>query len=284
MAFEIVTPVPQDPPVVLPSLADGYEAFVQIEPEIVAMSADEVGRVTADVTRSCAIGLGAVPAILSLRPQIAQALPDFPMDHIDKLNAYIFAAYYAHLMAAPPARDVEKLQALSAEGTPLREDLLVQADALAHKGYFDSARVTEIRGGTGYLDLANDLIALSLLFRQAWSLVQGKTTVAQAECERADQLGRDILAAMGARLQPNGEPTTVDQAMDKRARAFTLFQRAYESCRRAATYLRWNDGDADILVPSIFTRPRSRRPAVEEPVAVAPAGANGGTTTTTAGA
>src|SRR5262245_20131721 len=259
MAFEIVPPTQPQPVPFLPSLEDGYEAYLKIEPEIVALRPEEVVRITTDVARSCAIALGAMAAILSLRPQIEEKLPKHSVEQVDKLTDYVLAAYYAHLMASPPPRDVEKMQALAVVATPLREDLLVQADALAHKGYFDTAKVAEIKGGTGYLDLANDLIALSLLFRQAWSVVQGKTTVVQADCEKADKLGREILGAMGSRLQPNGEPTTVDQAMDKRARAFTLFQSAYESCRQAAAYLRWQEGDADVLVPSIFTKARSRR-------------------------
>lgn len=54
-----------------------------------------------------------------------------------------------------------------------------------------------------------------------------------------------------------------------RLRAFTLLSRAYNEARRAAVYLRWNDGDADSLVPSFYgavqgdakapTRKRPRR-------------------------
>jgi len=276
--FVIVKPSDPSSPVVFPSLEDGYEAYVKVEPEILALPPGDVVRVQADVTRCCAIALGAMPAIQSLKPLVQTELPAFPVDTIDKLTDYVFAAYYAHVIADAPARNVEKLQKLNEEAVPLREDLLVQAAALAHKGFFDAAKVEEIRGGSGYLDTANDLIGLSLMFRMNWPTVETKTTVVQAECERADQLGRDILIALGARLQPNGEPTTIEEAIDRRARAFTLFQRNYEACRKAAAYLRWDEGDADSLVPSLFIKSKSRKPVVEEP----PADAGGGGATTPA--
>jgi hypothetical protein len=264
-SFEIALPTkPSDAPT-LPSLEDGYESYRKLEAEILAVPEVEVLRVQVDVTRACAIALGAVKAIHSMKPLVAGKLPAHDVHAIDNIADYIFAAYYAHAISAPPARDVEKLQKLAEEAAPLREDLLVQAEALAHKGYFDGGKVAEIRGGTGYLDMATDLTSLSLLFRSGWTIVKDKTTVSQEEAERADVLGRELLAAVGARLQPNGEATSLDIAMDRRARAFTVFQRAYERCRQAAAYLRWDEGDAEALVPSLFTRGRSRKPVVNEP-------------------
>jgi hypothetical protein len=273
-SFEIALPNKPSETPSLPSLEDGYESYRKLEAEILAVPEVEVVRVQVDVTRACAIALGAVKAIQSMKPLVTGKLPAHDLQAIDNIVDYIFAAYYAHAISAPPARDVEKLQKLSEEATALREDLLVQAEALAHKGYFDAGKVAEIRGGTGYLDTATDLTSLSLLFRSGWTIVKDKTTVTQQEAERADVLGREILAAMGARLQPNGEATTLDEAMDRRARAFTVFQRAYERCRQAAAYLRWDEGDADSLVPSLFIRARSRKPVVTvtEPEVPAPDG------------
>lgn len=264
-SFEIAIPNHQPQTPTLPSLEDGYESYRKLEPEILAVPEAEVLRVQVDVTRACAIALGAVKAIQSMKPLVTGKLPAHDVQAMDNIVDYIFAAYYAHAISAPPARDVEKLQKLAEEAAPLREDLLVQAEALAHKRYFDAGKVAEIRAGTGYLDIATDLTSLSLLFRSGWPLVKDKTTVTQEEAERADVLGREILAAMGSRLQPNGEATTLDQAMDRRARAFTVFQRAYERCRQAAAYLRWDEGDAESLVPSLFLRPRSRKVAVAGP-------------------
>ncbi|MBI5479925.1 MAG: hypothetical protein HY906_13755 [Deltaproteobacteria bacterium] len=40
--------------------------------------------------------------------------------------------------------------------------------------------------------------------------------------------------------------------MDRRDRAFTLLVNAYDTFQRAVTYLRWNEGDAGTIAPSLF--------------------------------
>ena len=35
---------------------------------------------------------------------------------------------------------------------------------------------------------------------------------------------------------------------------------AYDACRRAVSYLRWNEGDADAIAPSLFARGGGRKP------------------------
>jgi hypothetical protein len=59
-----------------------------------------------------------------------------------------------------------------------------------------------------------------------------------------------------------------------RARAFTVFARAWEECRRAVTYLRWHEGDADKLVPSLRSNkgPRRRGASAAGAPPAAPAG------------
>jgi hypothetical protein len=49
-----------------------------------------------------------------------------------------------------------------------------------------------------------------------------------------------------------------------RARAFTVFSRAYDQVRRAAMFLRWNEGDPDAIVPSLYAGRGGRGKAAEE--------------------
>ena len=44
----------------------------------------------------------------------------------------------------------------------------------------------------------------------------------------------------------------VSVAAELRVRAFTLFVHAYSNARRAVTYLRWHEGDADSIAPSLY--------------------------------
>lgn len=117
------------------------------------------------------------------------------------------------------------------EAKALRESMLVCAEALAHHGLVDAQRVREIRAGSGNIDLANDCGALNALFAQAWPEI-------------------------GARRAPSAQKAPGGPS--DRARAFTLMARAYDQCRRAVTYLRWDEGDASGILPAL-TGPRTRR-------------------------
>ena len=59
--------------------------------------------------------------------------------------------------------------------------------------------------------------------------------------------------ALGAKEQPGVKTPDPSNVAERRSRAYTLFVRAYDQCRRAAAYLRWNEGDADEFAPSLFT-------------------------------
>jgi hypothetical protein len=48
----------------------------------------------------------------------------------------------------------------------------------------------------------------------------------------------------------------VKAAADLRNRAFTLFTRGYDQMRRAVAFLRWDEGDADKVVPSLYAKHR----------------------------
>lgn len=46
-------------------------------------------------------------------------------------------------------------------------------------------------------------------------------------------------------------------------RAYSLFVRAYDQCRRAVSYLRWEEGDADDEPPSLFANRGPRKAPAE---------------------
>jgi len=48
----------------------------------------------------------------------------------------------------------------------------------------------------------------------------------------------------------------VRAAADARNRVFTLLTRRYDQVRRAVVFLRWDEGDADRIVPSLYKKHR----------------------------
>lgn len=236
-----------------PTTEDGHEALVRVQAQLPQV--DITGAVVSiNIPKACAIALGALPAIHRLRPRMVRELPLMPLAEVDALEDRTLAVYYAHTLCMPRPRSDQDLQAAYEEGRLLREELLQSAEILARKGHLDPHRVAGIRRGRGWFDLAEDLVALSLLYRQAWSPVSSKCVVTQADCERADALGRQLLRMLGDRMQPAAEGMTMDQARDQRLRCYVLFLGAYDWCRRAAGYLRWPEDDADTFVPTLHPR------------------------------
>jgi hypothetical protein len=243
-------------------------ALASVEPEIAALSFSVLLSINVDIPRAVAVAIGALPHLRDLRPRLVAELPEHPIHTTDKIGTYALAAWYAHLLTLPTSKTEGMLEALLAEATPLREDLLVAAEALAHKKLLDPETVTDIRSGLGNLDKANDLVALAALFTQSWSHVHAKTTVERKDIERAAELGPLLLVALGAREQPGPGASKPTDLAERRVRAYTLFVNAYEEARRAVWYLRWHEDDVDDIVPSLFaTRKGARKAKPAEPEA-----------------
>jgi hypothetical protein len=236
----------------------------------------EVLTINLDIPRAASKAIGALPGLVALRPRMVSEAPQFAIEKLDRLREYALGAWYAHILAMPPTSAGSPMQPLLEEAGPLREDLLVAAEALAHRGVLDAGAVAEIRGGTGHIDTATDLVALGTLFDRQWAKVSSKTAIEKQEVDRATVLGTEILTAMGARLQPDGEPVSTTEAADRRARAFTLFMKAYDACRKVVGFLRWDQGDAYRIAPSLFTKGRRAR-SVEEPPPAGPGAPVNGT-------
>jgi len=239
-------------------------AFEEIRAELQKLSPADILTVNVDIPRAASIALGAEPHIRSYEGHIKQSLPTHALDAIRRLRVYALGAVYAHLESQPVTKRAD-LSLLINEGTTLKQQLMVAAEALAFAGLVDDGRLAEIRAGSGHLDLATDLVALGALFDVSWKAVAGKTAIDRAQVDRASLLGTELLVALGAKDHMANRVTP--EAIDMRNRAFTLLVRSYDSARRALAYLRWDDGDVDQVAPSLYQRPRKRAAA---PVGTAP--------------
>ena len=259
-------PVINETPLSVPEQKKASVAYEAVLAEIDAVPQDSVLRVNLDISRAASRVLGALAGINALRPEMAARLTDFDFAPLDKLETYAYAAWYAHILAMPPSSSSSPVQPLLVEAAPLRDKLLVAAEHLAYFGFFEEKGVAEIRRGSGYIDIANDLVGLHAMFKAKWSAVADNTPITAKEMERAMDLGSELLKKLGARLQPNGEPVITGEAVARRARAFTLFMSAYDTVRRAVGFVRWNEGDAELIAPSVFMRtPRRKAGTPVEP-------------------
>ena len=224
-------------------------AFALIKPEMAMLDPESLGKINLDISQAVSIALGALPGLGFLRAAMAK-LTDFEIALFDKLETYALGAWYAHLLALPPASAANPVQPLLEEASALRIRLLGDAEALAARGLLDLESVQGIRKGQGNMDIANDLVALSALMGASWANIENKTAASAEEVHRAGDLGPLLIAALGVR--EHGATATPAEAADRKVRAFTLFTTAYDQVRRAVSYLRWNEGDADSLAPSLY--------------------------------
>lgn len=232
------------------------DAFAKIEPELAALTPEELTPITVDVSAAVTAVLAAAPKILAHRDEIVEQLPLHPIAQIDELETYAHGAWYAHLLHTYANGSPEAAKTMIDEAQKLREDLLVAAEALAHRGMLDADAVAKIRKGQGHADTANDLTALAQLFQSSWSKVSSKTAVEKTEVDRAAELGPAVMVAIAVRKHGAKSTDTEGQ----RTRAFALLARAYDGCRRALAYLRWSEGDADTIAPSLFKKRAGRKP------------------------
>ena len=238
-----------------PPIALAAAAFAKIKPRLAKLKPEEVTAAPADILAAVSVVLGALPSLRALRDAIVEELPKHPIAHLDDLEDYALAAYYANVLHENQGLDEGALKQLQEEAASLRESLLIAAEPLAHRGLLDAKRLAEIKAGRGKEDAANDLMALSELYSAQWDRIKAKTPVEEPEVRRADEIGSKIL--MSLVTKDTGKPA---DSADRRARAFTLLSRAYSACRRAAAYIRWEQGDADELVPPLVRRGPGRRP------------------------
>ncbi|HEU4405659.1 MAG TPA: hypothetical protein VFS43_10245 [Polyangiaceae bacterium] len=238
--------------------------FARARPAIEALAPEQIRRINVYVPAAVAIAVGVLPKLRGLRDAML-ALPG-GADSLDKLEDYAFAALYAHALTLANGEGGTRLRALLREATPLREKLLASAELLARFGHLDAAQVGAIRPGSGYLDTAQDLAALAAIFRASWATIGSKTPVTLAEVERAAELGPLLVTAFGQRQQGTDGSGDPSEAHDRLARAYTLFFNAYDDCRRAVSFLRWREGDADDFAPTLGqSRRRSRSAPADEP-------------------
>lgn len=234
----------------------GADAFAKIEPELAHVTPEELVPVAEDLQGVVSHVLAAVPRIREHRDAIAEQLPHHPIDRLDKLDAYAHAARYAHLVHTYSSTTPETAKALLDESTRLRDGLLIGAEALAHRNLLDADAVARIRKNHGGADLAGDLVALAALFKEGWGKVSSKTAVEKHEIDRAAELGPAVLVAVAASKHAGKSVDTDGQ----RARAYALMFHAYDACRQALAYLRWKEGDADSLAPSLTKKRPGRKP------------------------
>jgi hypothetical protein len=257
------TPAPEKPkasaPAAEPDATAAAAAFARVQPELASLKPEELRPINVDITAAAHVALATATKLQALRDAVVAELPKHPIQSLDNLADYALAAWFANLVFTLAGGGGDPHKQLVEEAGGLRKTLLVSAEPLALKGLIEAEKLKEIRSGSGRgADLANDLVELSHLYREAWPRIKNKTITELEEVDRAGKLGEQLRALAAVRDSGTAKGTP-EEIADGRARAFSLLQKVYDENVRAVTYLRWREGDVEAYAPSLFKTPRVRK-------------------------
>lgn len=187
---------------------------------------------------------------------------------IDDLAIAAQAAWYARHMAvrADAVRsDAQVPAAITEEATALRATMAKATEYNLGDDPRETDELAFLRGGHGYQDLANDLLAYAAMYeRNKKALALDQKHYRARDIARAQELGGQIIAALG-------ESATAEQRewSDLQARAWTWLLRVYGEVQRGGRFLFAYD-DAEAKFPSLVAVARAGRtskPAKDEGLA-----------------
>jgi len=225
------------------------EHFKKMTSEANAIAAEDVQKVNLEAASAVSSALAIAPGLKRLRETIVATLKDFNIERLDKLEDYTKAFSVANsrylTATAPPDALKEDYEA----ALKLRE--LIHADTLSliSRGYINAEALKDYKGLTGFKNVGMELQSVALLVKDNWETVQGRCGTDLAELENALKLAQRLQLGAGER---EVNPAVAAEYADMRNRMFTLFITAYDDARRAVQYLRWHEGDADDIAPTLY--------------------------------
>lgn len=218
-----------------------------------------------------------VTTMLAVGPRVngymdaIRALPGSEAAVIAKLGDYTQALSYWQAQTLLATTPTPELAAMVETAIEVRDRTLSDLRALVNHGVLDAAAIEKFVGVNGHRKVAFDLKAMSALVHAEWPRIQGKTMITLEAMDEAAKLAGRILVAVGER---DANPVAEAQAQKQRDKAYTLVVRTYAKARRALSYLRFAEGDADTILPSLYAGRGGRRPGkagAENANAAAPA-------------
>ena len=242
-------------------------AFKSLLPKLQALPASEVSPFRASAPQVVANIYRVARSYAEDRSRIAAAFkPEaFNPEAHDDLVSRAQALWHADL-AVRRVIDVKgSVGELIAKTEPLRQRLLKAAIYLWENHDELGPQVADIREGRGYLDLADDLVALSGLFQAHWDFAKTRCDIQQADLAQARALSVQIVDALtGKEAAKDVQEREVGRLRDIRDRAAAYAREGVETVRAAAAFVYQKQPEALDRYPAFYFglgggRPSSRR-------------------------
>jgi hypothetical protein len=236
----------------IPTNADALESA---KPELMKIPATSLRPINLDIPTIILTIMGALGALRALRALIAAVLGEAQAVYVDKLLVYVQATSQAHtdyLIALSPTN----LQEMSDELVTRRDVLVSEATTLVKRKLIRAGELGELRGNVGFTNQIFDVFQVVTLLRKHWADVEPNSGVTLAELDAAERLAQRFTQVLADREKAASQ---TGELAEMRQRAYTGLLDTWDQVRRAVIYLRWNEGDAENIAPSLWAG-RSRRP------------------------
>jgi hypothetical protein len=225
------------------------EAYERHLPEMKALPAEQVLVPNVDIASVTALVFGVLPNLAPFREAFRE-LKEVRVDAIDRVEGLFLALWQAESDFQAVYEPPSAVAGIAAEASLLREKLVAVVDALVAFDLAPRSAVPDRKGGKSYEYLAREVDALASLLRASRHHTDARTPPPLGMLDDAGPISERILAVVG---QLEHTQAAAAETTQIRNRAFTLAFRDYDEIRRGVSYLRWNERDADTLVPRLPT-------------------------------
>lgn len=241
--------MPEKYPIIAIDQLNSDEAYQRVLPEAMGLTSEALVTINVDVPTCIVTCFTVLERLPAFRVRIQQ-LPELPNEQMARFPDYVLALFNAQARYTIVTAPLEALPALLAQATRRRSVFVAEAKAMVVRGDLNGRPLKELKRRCGYNNVAFDLSALTHMFKNAWPAIEGKTSLRMTEIEDAAGLALRLAAAIA---HQDNSKEAVAAAIDIRQRMFTILCATYGQIRRAVTYLRWDEGDADCIVPSLYS-------------------------------
>jgi hypothetical protein len=194
------------------------------------------------------------PAVLTRFSTLPAA--EFDLQHVLRLESASLAAWYVSLMlrSASVTAGVKIPESVIEQGTELKQVMLrVLEYNLGHDADVSTA-LADISRGTGYVDMASDLVRLATLYQaHAEDLVTDVRHYRANDAEIAGRIAQAVHQVLG-----DGRDPSARHWSHYMPRAWSFLVTTYEEVSAAGRWLFRHEGGEE-LFPSLYSVGRQRR-------------------------
>jgi hypothetical protein len=239
------------------------KAFAELQPALAAISSEALASMGLDRKKAAVFALKVArdAAAPGLHTRLA-ALPKHEFDHaqVGRLRTAalgLWAGSVAAESAQATTSAVKVPVAIFNDATAVKGRMLKVVQHLLDDDPKEGPEIDAIIPGSGYQDLADDLVRLAAMYKRQHAVVSTDPKYYLATDQRsARTLAQSIMKSIGE--DPTVAATT---AAGLEARAFTYLLGIYDDVAATLRWLSRGDPDAAAKYPSIFTVARPARGA-----------------------